>query len=208
MPAFARPLAAALLLTAACTLAGAADPVPDAPAASASAAPEHPTIFMLFDIDMEVSAQQAGPAEVRQARELARRQSYDSITTHLKAWAERNGVSIDTALFSANRKVDMGGRRFSHLVVEKITQAAIETTAEGPTINTRKWSATAYDTSHPTPKGPAKLGTEDFISDASACFESPLKPTDEECRADYLRRLTRHLQWIDTRWGDIEPAAR
>jgi hypothetical protein len=206
MHPIARPLAAAFLLTA-CTLAGAADPLADAPA-STSGAPEQPTIFMVFDIDMEVSAQQASPADLRQARELARRQAYDSITAKLKAWAERNGVSIDTAVFSGNRKVDMAGRKFSHLVVEKITQAAIETTPQGPRINTRKWVASAYDTSRPGAKAPAKLGTEDFISDAGTCFETPAQPVDDDCRADYLRRLTRHLQWIDARWGEIEPAAR
>jgi hypothetical protein len=97
----------------------------------------------------------------------------------------------------------------SHLLVEKITQAAIDgkSTDGGPRIDTRKWKASAYDTSNAAAKAPKMLGSEDFISDGPDCFAAPAnKAADDECRADYLRRLTLHLRWIDLSWGEVEPA--
>jgi hypothetical protein len=202
-----RSLAATALLLNACTLVAAADPLPAAASAAASS-PARPVILVLFDIDMEVAAEMPAPEKVRQARDVARRQAYDAITARLEAWAARQGVGLDTALFSKGHKVDMAGRNVSYLVVEKISKSAIETTPDGPRINTRTWTATVYDTSNTAAKAPKKLGSEDFISDAAACFVPPARAIDDDCRAGYLQRLTTHLRWIDASWGEVEPAPR
>ncbi len=227
MPSLVRSIAAATTLLTACTLAAAAA---DSPAAAASAAtsaassaaassasgptaglPRRPNILVVFDVDMEMAAEKSAPEAVRQARDVARRQAYDAISARLKTWGQREGVGIDTALFTQGRKLDMAGRKLTHLVVEKITQAAIENSsnpAAGPRIDTRKWKATAYDTSDRTAKSPRTLGGESFISDGPACFVPPAKAADEACRADYLRLLTSHLRWIDVSWGEVQPAPR
>jgi hypothetical protein len=221
MPSIVRTIAATTLLLSTCALATAAAPdSPPSGAASAAfaaassvpaGAPRGPTILVVFDIDMEVSADQAAPEAARKVRDQARRQAYGAITTHLKAWGQREGVAIDTAVFAQGKKLDMTGRSVSHLVVEKITQAAIDNnTAGGPRVDTRTWKATAYDTSKRSVRQPATLGSEDFISDGPACFVPPAQAADDDCRADYLRRLTAHLRWIDLRWGEVqaEPATR
>ncbi|MBK6851761.1 MAG: hypothetical protein IPG93_09145 [Burkholderiales bacterium] len=226
MPSLVRSIAAATTLLTACTLATAA---PDSPAAAASAAtsaasspaassasspaaglPRRPSILVVFDVDMEVAAEKTAPEVVRQARDAARRQAFDAITARLKAWGQHEGVSIDTALFAQGKKLDMAGRKLTHLVVEKITQAAIDNShpASGPQIDTRKWKATAYDTSNRAAKAPRSLGGEDFISDGPSCFAPPTKAADDDCRADYLRLLTSHLRWIDVSWGEVLPAPR
>jgi hypothetical protein len=218
MHPISRSIAAATFLLSACTFACAADAAAaDAPPAAASpasspaaVAPSRRNILIVFDVDMEVSSEQGAPDGLRQARDTARRQAYDAITAQLKSWAQREGVTIDTALFAQGKKLDMGGREFSHLVVEKITQAAIDNSnaGDGPRIDTRKWKATAYDTSNKLVKAPKKLGSEDFISDGPGCFAAPAKAADDDCRADYLRRLTSHLRWIDLSWGEVAPSPR
>lgn len=215
MPSLVRSIAAAILMSGACGLVAAADTPPPAASAPASttgtagASPGSPSILVVFDIDMEVSTEQAAPEVTRQARDAARREAFEAIGARLKAWGLHEGVGIDTALFSQGRKIDMADRKPSHLLVEKITQAAVDNNAPGgPRIDTRKWKATAYDTSNPSVKQPRTLGTEEFISDGPACFTSPPQAADDDCRADYLRRLTSHLRWIDLRWSQVAPAPR
>ncbi|MEY4750690.1 MAG: hypothetical protein RIQ60_2904 [Pseudomonadota bacterium] len=182
----------------------------EAGASAAAASPDTvpPTrVFVLFDIEMEASALGNSPAAVRQARDTARQHAYDAITARLKEWGARQGVLLDAALFSKGKKVDVGGRRYTHLLVEKISQAALENGADGlPFISTRKWVATAYDTSDPGAKKPAKLGSDSFMSDGSACFETEA-PTQAGCRSDYLHLLSTHLRWIDASWGEVDAAA-
>jgi hypothetical protein len=208
MSSIARSIAAVTVMLSACSLVAAA--AADAPAGAASAASSlrsGPGILVVFDIDMEVQAEQAMPPDARHTRDQARRQAYDAITARLKAWGQREGVAIDTALFAQGKKLDMLGRNVSHLLVEKLTQVAIDSNAAGgPRIDTRQWKATAYDTSKRAAKLPATLATEDFISDGPACFVPPDRAADDDCRADYLRRLTTHLRWIDLRWGEVEVA--
>jgi hypothetical protein len=166
-----------------------------------------PSVFVLFDVEMEAAALGNSPPAVRQAREAARQQAFDAITARLKAWGERNGVTLETAVFSSRSKINLGGRSFNHLLVEKISQAALEDGgADGTRVSTRKWTAAAYDTSIPGAKAPAKLGSDSFLSDGSACFESDA-PALADCRSAYLRLLSQHLRWIDAGWGEVDAAA-
>ncbi|MFM2067439.1 MAG: hypothetical protein RLZZ584_2348 [Pseudomonadota bacterium] len=164
-------------------------------------------MFVVFDVDMEAAALQTSPQALRQAREAARQQAFDAVTVQLKAWGERQGVTVDTAVYTRDRKIDLAGRRYSHMLVEKVSQAAIEEAPDGQRVGTRKWAATAYDTSKPATRTPVKLRSASFLSDGSACFEPPAQPALADCRAAYLALLSQHLRWIDASWGEVAPAA-
>ena len=105
--------------------------------AQSADAPQHPSIFVVFDIGMESDVPAAANAKKPQGK--AQERAYQTISTHLKTWAEANGIELDTAVFSNGKKIDLKGRTFTYLVVEKITQVGLDEASGNAKISTRKW---------------------------------------------------------------------
>ncbi|MEY8688662.1 MAG: hypothetical protein AB9M53_02115 [Leptothrix sp. (in: b-proteobacteria)] len=187
-----------------CPLAGAAADAPPA----AAAAPER--VFIVFDIDMEVTSTAADPQAA--ALDAQRGRAYDDLTRQLQAWGAAQGVGVETGVYARNRKIDLRGRSYDYLIVEKITQQAQSDTPTGLRVSDRKWSVTALDVRAPHAKTPKKLGAAEYVSDGVACFgraaqaAEPAAERDQEaaCQQAHLAILSQHLQWIRPEWPAVQ----
>jgi hypothetical protein len=190
-------VATLLLLLGASAAARSAEPVAEPQAQPA------PALYIVFDVVMERESRPEGQA----MKDDPLQQAFEDLAPRLKAWGRQNGVEVETALFADKKKIDLAGRVYSYLLIEKIILEARSDTPLGPKISDRKWSAQAYDLRGEKSRRPDKRGTEDFVSDGIACFGTQGAPADPGCRRAYLNVLSRHLRWLDASWSEIGPGA-
>ena len=163
-----------------------------------------PRLFVLLDVAMETSAL----VEAKLPPDALLQRAFDGLGPRLKAWGARQGVQVELALFAERKKIDLAGRRHDYLLVEKIVQEARADTPKGARFSDRKWSAQAFDLRDDAAKAPRKLGSEDYVSDGLACFDSAAAPADRACQDAYMQRLSTHLRWIDPSWSPIDAGPR
>jgi len=139
-----------------------------------------------------------------EAKAAALKLSLESMSTRIKAWGARHGVGIDTFQFNGKEKIDISGRTYQYMLLEKITMEGIEDTSNGPQISGRQWEATSFVMNSPKDKPMPKLGHAIYHSDEVDCFGSKVQAkAQEDCQGHWLKTLSTHLQWANPAWPSL-----
>jgi hypothetical protein len=172
------------------------------PTSAPISAPAMKDLVILFDTTMESTtlAQRAGG----EAKVVALKSSFDQLSAQIKAWGARHGVSVDTFQFNGKEKIELGGRTYQFMLLEKITMEGLEEGGSGPKISGRQWEATGFVMNSPKDKPMPKLGHEIYSSDDVDCFAaSTAAKGPAACPNRWLKTLSGHLQWFNAAWPGL-----
>ena len=170
-------------------------------------------IMVVFDISLEKDYLPRGGLVVSAAD--WRDMTWGSIERSLKQWSTSAGVEVTTLVHTDPlQPPTLNVKDYSHVVYEKLARATGVSGSQGSYMKNRVWTVAVRDFDSSGRPRPNALYSATYSSDGISCFGLPMYGNKDECKRNYLKLLSSHLQTISPRWPDLaeapssKPAAR
>ncbi len=170
-------------------------------------------IMVVFDIAVEKDYLPTGGLLISAAD--WRDWTWGSIERSFKQWSTATGVEVTTLVHTDPlQRPALKVKGYSHLVYEKLARGTGVSGSQGTLMKYRVWTVgvMGLDSSGGPKSDPLYSAT--YTSDGISCFGGPLYGNKEQCKKNYLKLLSSHLQNINPQWPDlleapaIRPASR
>jgi hypothetical protein len=162
-------------------------------------------IMVVFDISLEKDYLPTGGLLVSAAD--WRDWTWGSIERSFKQWSAVTGVEVTTLVHTDPlQRPAFNAKGYSHLIFEKLARGTGVSSSQGTYMKHRVWTVGVLGVdSSGGPKSDA-LYSATYSSDGISCFGIPLYGNKNQCKKNYLRLLSSHLQSINPQWPDLTEA--
>lgn len=162
-------------------------------------------ILVVFDIALEKDYLPSGGLVVTAAD--WRDMTWGSIERSLKQWGATAGVEVATLVHTDPLQPPvLNAKEYSHVVYEKLTRGTGVSGSHGTYMKNRVWTVAvrAVDPSGRT--NPNSVYSATYASDGITCFGLQLYGNKDQCKKNYLKVLSSHLQSIRPQWPELVEA--
>lgn len=162
-------------------------------------------ILVVFDIGLEKDYLPTGGLLVSAAD--WRDRTWGSIERSFKQWSTTTGVEVTTLVHTdpVQRPV-LNVKGYSHVVYEKLASGTGVSGSQGTYMKHRVWTVGVLSVDSSGAPKPDALYSATYTSDGISCFGIPLYGNKDQCKKNYLKLLSSHLQYISPQWPDLAEA--
>ena len=170
-------------------------------------------IMVVFDIALERDYLPTGGLLVSAAD--WRDWTWGSVERSFKQWSAATGVEVTTMVHTDPVQPPiLDAKGYSHVVYEKLARGTGVTGSQGHYMKYRVWTVAVTGVNSSGRPKPDALYSATYSSDGISCFGGPMYGNKDQCKKNYLKLLSSHLQHISPHWPDLaeapsaKPAAR
>lgn len=162
-------------------------------------------IMVVFNIALEKDYLPTGGLLVSAAD--WRDRTWGSIERSLKQWSASTGVEVTTLVHTDPlQPPDLNVKGYSHVVYEKLVRGTGVSGSQGTHMKYRVWTVAVLGVDASGGPKPGPLYSATYTSDGISCFGGPLFGNKDQCKKNYLKLLSSHLQSISPQWPDLVEA--
>lgn len=161
-------------------------------------------IMVVFDIALEKDYLPTGGLLITAAD--WRDWTWGSIERSFKQWSTATGVEVTTLVHTDPVQppvIDAKG--YSHVVYQKLVRGT-GVSGSGTYMKYRVWTVAVVGVNASGGPKPDPLYSATYTSDGISCFGGPLYGNKDQCKKNYLKLLSSHLQVMNPQWPDLVEA--